>query len=103
MLADSDRLRRRIACDRRQDTVALNDRAFVLHYRTDAAQGLAVAIGAAAQPLRRPLRDGEAQHARIVVLVVAPPRLAARYLQVVGGIARTLSRAEVVDEVLRQP
>jgi CBS domain-containing protein len=103
MLADSDRLRRRIAEDRSEDTVALNDRAFVLHYRTDAAQGLAVAIGTAPEPLRRPLRDGEAQHARIVVLVVAPPRLAARYLQVVGGIARTLSRDEVVDEVLRQP
>jgi CBS domain-containing protein len=102
-LADPDRLRRRLAEDRTEDTVALNDRAFVLHYRTDAAESIAVAIGTATEPLQRPLRDGEAQQARVVVLVVAPPRLAARYLQIVGGIVRTLSREEVVEELLRQP
>jgi CBS domain-containing protein len=103
MLADADRLRGRIAEDRSEDTVALNDRAFVVHYRTDAASALGVAIGISPDPVRRLLRDGEAQQARIVVLVIAPPRLAARYLQVVGGIARTLSRHEVVEEMVRQP
>jgi CBS domain-containing protein len=103
VLEDVDRLLGRIAEDRSEDTVALGDRAFVLHYRTDAAQGLGVAIGTSEEPVRRQLRDGEPQRARIVVLIVAPPRLAARYLQVVGGVARTLSRAEVVEEMLRQP
>ena len=103
VLADADRLLGRIAEDRSEDTVALGDRAFVLHYRTDAAQDVGIAVGTSEEPVSRQLRDGEAQRARIVVLIVAPPRLAARYLQIVGGVARTLSRAEVVDEMLRQP
>lgn len=103
VLVDADRLLKRIAEDRTEDTVALGDRAFVLHYRTDAAREVGVAVGASAEPVRRQLRDGEPQWARIVVLIVAPPRLAARYLQIVGGVARTLARAEIVDEMLRQP
>jgi CBS domain-containing protein len=103
VLADADRLLGRIAEDRSEHTVALGDRAFVLHYRTDAARRVGVAVGTTAEPVRRPLRDGEAQRARIVVLIVAPPRLAARYLQIVGGVARALSRPEVVDEMLGQP
>jgi CBS domain-containing protein len=103
VLADADRLLGRIAEDRSEDTVALGDRAFVLHYRTDAALGVGVAVGTSEEPVRRQLRDGEPQRARVVVLIVAPPRLAARYLQIVGRVARTLSRAEVVEEMLRQP
>jgi CBS domain-containing protein len=103
VLADANRLLGRIAEDRSEDTVALGDRAFVLHYRTDAARAVGVAVGTSAEPVRRQLRDGEPQRARIVVLIVAPPRLAARYLQIVGGVARALSRAEVVEEMLRQP
>jgi CBS domain-containing protein len=103
VIDDADRLLGRIAEDRSEDTVALGDRAFVLHYRTDAARAVGVAVGTSAEPIRRQLRDAEAQRARIVVLIVAPPRLAARYLQIVGGVARTLSRAEVVEEMLRQP
>lgn len=103
VVVDADRLLGRIAEDRSEDTVALGERAFVLHYRTDAARELGVAVGASAEPVRRQLRDGEPQRARIVVLIVAPPRLAARYLQIVGGVARTLSRVEIVEEMLRQP
>jgi CBS domain-containing protein len=103
VLTETDRLLDRIAEDRSEHTVALGDRAFVLHYRTDAARDVGLAIGTSAEPLSRQLRDGEPQRARIVVLVVAPPRLAARYLQIVGGVARTLSRAEIVEEMLRQP
>jgi CBS domain-containing protein len=103
LLTDAGRLLERIAEDRSEDTVALGDRAFLLHCRTDAARGVGVAIGSSPEPLERQLRDGEAQRARIVALVVGPPRLAARYLQVVGGVARTLSRAEIIEEMLRQP
>jgi CBS domain-containing protein len=103
VLTDADRLLGRIAEDRSEHIVALGERAFVLHYRTDAAGEIGIAVGTSAEPVRRQLRDGEAQHARIVVLIVAPPRLAARYLQIVGGVARTLSRPEIVDEILRQP
>jgi CBS domain-containing protein len=103
LVADSERLRQRIAEDRAEDTAALGDRAFVLHYRTDAARGVGVALGTSVEPVRRQLRDGESQHARVVVLVVAPPGRAAQYLQIVGGIARALSRGDVVEEMLRQP
>jgi CBS domain-containing protein len=103
LLTDAARLLERIAEDRSEDTVALGDRAFVLHCRTDAARGAGIAIGATLEPLQRQLRDGEPQRARIVALVVAPPRLAARYLQLVGGVARTLSRVEIIEEMLRQP
>jgi CBS domain-containing protein len=103
LLVDPQRLIGRIAEDRSEDTVALGDRAFVLHYRTDAAQDLGVAVGASPEPVRRQLRDGEGQHARIVVLVIAPPRLAARYLQIVGGVVHALARPEVVEEMLQQP
>jgi CBS domain-containing protein len=103
LLSDADGLLARIAEDRSEDTVALGDRAFVLHCRTDAARAVGVAIGASSEPLQRQLRDGEPQRARVVVLVVAPPRLAARYLQLVGGVARTLSRADIIEEMLRQP
>jgi CBS domain-containing protein len=103
VLTDADRLLARIAEDRSEDTVALGDRAFFLHCRTDAARAVGVAIGTSSEPLQRQLRDGEPQRARVVVLVVAPPRLAARYLQLVGGVARTLSRADIIEEMLRQP
>jgi CBS domain-containing protein len=102
LLEDPSKLVGRIAEDRAEDTVALGGRAFVLHYRTDAAQGVGVAVGTSPNPIRRPLRDGEGQHARIVVLIVAPPRHAARYLQIVGGVVRTLSRSDVVEEMLQQ-
>jgi CBS domain-containing protein len=39
----------------------------------------------------------------VLLLIVAPPRFAARYLQVVGAFARFLSTAEQVDRVLAQP
>jgi CBS domain-containing protein len=42
----------------------------------------------------------ETQEARIVLLVAAPPRQATLYLQVVGALARVLSRGDVVDAVL---
>jgi CBS domain-containing protein len=103
LISDTERLVGRITEDRSEDTVALGGRAFVLHYRTDAARQLGVAVGTSPDPIRRELRDGEAVHARVVVVVVAPPRLAASYLQIVSGLVRTLSRPEIIDAMLRQP
>lgn len=98
-----DRLRQRVAEARPEDLVALGDRAFLLHYRTDAADELMVAIGTSPTPLCRTVGEKEPQCARIVLLVVAPPGMAARYLQVVGAFARLLARPERVAEVLAQP
>ena len=93
----------RIEAERPEDIVAMGDRAFLLHYRTDAVREIAVAIGTATTPICRTLGDEGEQCARIVLLVAAPPRMAARYLQLVGALARLLSRPETVQEVLAAP
>ena len=90
----------RVAEERPEDIVAMGDRAFLLHYRTDAVPDLSVAIGTAPRPICRQLGDEEEQCAQIVLLIVAPPRMAARYLQLVGALARLLSREDVVNAVL---
>jgi len=103
VIGDPDKLRRRMNEERPEDLVAMGDRAFLLHYRTDAAATLCVAFGTSHRPICRTLADGEQQCARILLLIVAPPRYAARYLQVVGAFARFLSAAAQVDQVLAQP
>lgn len=101
LLHSHDRLIERIEEARAEDVVGLADRAFVFHYRTDAATDLVATIGIAPKPLRRDLGDGdEFQVARIVALVIAPPKAAARNLQVVGSLARFLASPERVAELL---
>ena len=102
-IADVERLRERVAEERSEDIVAMGDRAFLLHYRTDAVRELVVALGTAREPICRELAEHDEQCARIVLLVVSPPRMAARYLQVVGALARLLSDPIVVETVLEQP
>lgn len=98
-----DALYERVAAERPEDIVAMGDRAFLLHYRTDAVREIAVAIGTAPAPICRELGDGGRQCAQIVLLVAAPPRMAGRYLQLVGALARLLSRPETVEAVLAAP
>lgn len=102
-VADPARLRERMHEYRGEDMVAMGDRAFLLHYRTDAVTRLAVAVGTSRVPIERSLGEGDAQQARIVLLIAAPPRQAARYLQVVGAFARLLARPENVEMVLAAP
>ena len=101
-VSDPGRLRRRLEEKRPEDIVAMGERAFLLHYRTDAVRDLAVALGTHPRPICREFGDGDRQCARILLLVVAPPRQATRYLQVVGAFARFLSSAERVDALLAQ-
>lgn len=80
------------------EIVTHSGKAFLLHFRTDAVRRLAVALGVAAGPV---LREPEsARGARIVVLVVAPPRDAAAYLQAVSAFARAMARADVAEGLL---
>jgi CBS domain-containing protein len=103
-IAQPERLWVRAREERPEDLVGMGDRAFLLHYRSDAVRELAVALGTSTAPVSRELGESdETQEARIVLLVAAPPRQAALYLQVVGAFARLLSRPEVVDAVLAQP
>ncbi|HEU5480960.1 MAG TPA: CBS domain-containing protein [Candidatus Tumulicola sp.] len=94
---DPAKLRSRVEEGRGEDIVMLGDRAFLTHYRTDAVLELVVAVGVAASPIPRDAQDVESQQARLIVLIVAPPRQAARYLQVLGAFSRLLSRPDVVE------
>lgn len=96
---DVTKLRRRAAESRPEDVVAMGDRAFLLHYRTDAVGQLALALGVAPEPVCRE-EKGARQCARIVIMIAAPPRHAVRYLQVVGAFARLLRKAEFHDAIL---
>ena len=97
---DGYKLRKRAGETSPEEAVAMGDRAFLLHYRTDAVGQLLVALGVAREPLSRRVHGEEEQCARVVLLIAAPPRQAARYLQVVGGFARLLRRQEVFDAML---
>ncbi|MEP6620758.1 MAG: CBS domain-containing protein [bacterium] len=97
---DAAKLRRRVTASGAEDVIAMGDRAFLLHYRTDAVGQLLVAIGVAPNPIRVSLGDDQEHSARVVLLVVTPPRHAARYLQVVGAFARLLRKPEELAAVL---
>ena len=99
-LSNADLLCERIEEARSEDLVALADRAFVLHYRTDAVRDLVVSIGVAPNDVVRVLDDHAMQRARVVVLVCAPPRQLARHLQVVSALVRVLSTASTVTAAL---
>jgi len=95
---DPAKLRRRLDESRDKDLVVVGDRAFLLHFREDSVGALRVALGVAPEPIARDT-DDEA-HARVIVLVVAPPREAARHLQLVRAFARLLSQQDAVDSIL---
>ncbi|MBA3558445.1 MAG: CBS domain-containing protein [Gemmatimonadaceae bacterium] len=97
VVQDPGKLRSRVGEERGEDIVAMGDRALLMHYRTDAVQDLVVALGIAPLPVKREMGGGESMAARIVLVIVAPPRLAARYLQVLSAFARALSNPEVVE------
>jgi CBS domain-containing protein len=100
---DAARLRRRAAEARPEDVVAMGDRAFLLHYRSDAVGQLVLALGVSRTAICRDGNDRDTQCPRIVIMIAAPPRHAVRYLQVVGAFARLLRRAELHDAVLSAP
>ena len=103
VVAHPERLRARLAEERAEDLVGMGDRAFLLHYRSDAVKELVVAVGITRLPVERELGESdETQSARIVLLIAAPPRQAALYLQVVGAFARVLSKPDVVADVVSQ-
>jgi CBS domain-containing protein/mannitol/fructose-specific phosphotransferase system IIA component (Ntr-type) len=81
-----------------EDMVSVGEHAFLPHFRTESVDHIAVALGVAT----RPVRWDKAPHrsARIVILIVAPPRETTTYLQVVGALARALSDPETVLAML---
>jgi CBS domain-containing protein len=100
---DLDRLQSRVAEERGEDMVAMADHAFLVHYRTDTASELQAALGICPDGVRRAPAGETEQRAPVVVVVVAPPRLAARHLQVVRAFARLLQKDDVVDALVGAP
>lgn len=102
-IADLERLLKRVEEERGEDMVAITDHAFMLHYRTDTAASLQVAIGICRDGIRRTLDDGTQQRAPVVLVVVGPHRSTARQLQVVRGFGRLLARPEVMEALRDSP
>ena len=97
---DAEKLSRKVGKVTAEDAVAMGERAFLLHGRTNAVGQLLVGIGVSARPLCHADEEGREHCARIVLMVVTPPRHAARYLQVVGAFARLLRKPDVLAQVL---
>ena len=102
VVKEPEPLRARIAEGRGEDLVVQSGRAYIAHYRTEAAQDLGIAIGVATEAIAREAGEGETseQRARVVVVLLGPPRMAGRYLQALGAFSRLLSRPVVVDHML---
>lgn len=81
-----------------EDMVSVGEHAFLPHFRTEAARRLATAVGISLTPIH--WEKDPNRSARIVILVVAPPRETPTYLQVVGAFARLLSDPGTVLSML---
>lgn len=98
-VADEARLVEILKSEWPEDIVSVSGRAFLPHFRTDAARELAVALGVAAQPLCR--GNDPNRCARVVVLVIAPTRDASKYLRAMSAVAQALASDEVLDGLHR--
>ena len=81
-----------------EDMVSVGEHAFLPHFRTEAVRKLVTAVGISTTPIH--WEKDPHRTARIVILIVAPPRETATYLQVVGGFARILSDPDTVLALL---
>jgi CBS domain-containing protein len=81
-----------------EDMVSVGEHAFLPHFRTEAVRQLVTAVGISPTPIR--WEKDPHRTARIVILIVAPPRETPTYLQVVGAFARILSNPETVLAIL---
>jgi CBS domain-containing protein len=84
-----------------EDTVSLGPHAWLPHFRTDAVPALVVALGIAQGPLEGGEAAGDADGSppRMILLIVAPPRDNAAYLQTVAAFARALARDDVAESL----
>lgn len=81
-----------------EDMVSVGEHAFLPHFRSEAVRRLATAVGISPTPIR--WEKDPNRTARIVILIVAPPRETPTYLQVVGAFARLLSDPATVLAML---
>lgn len=82
-----------------EDVVTAPGRAFLPHFRTDAAARLAVGLGVAPAPLC--LADDPTRCARVVALVIAPIAHASEYLRAMSAVAQALASDETLEGLHR--
>ncbi len=99
-MLDPAKLRQRVEDTREEDVVAMGDRAFLMHYRTNAVGQLLVTLGVARDPICMQTAENGERCSRIALLIVTPPRHAARYLQVVAAFARLLRKPDSLASML---
>ncbi len=86
-----------------EDIVSVSGRAFLPHFRTDAAKRVALALGVSSEPIERTRpgvdaeESGPGQSARVIVLVVAPSSEASAYLRAMAAVAQALARDETLE------
>lgn len=97
-VADPHRLNAVIHNTWPEDMVTVGEHAFLPHFRTEAVRQLVAALGVSPVPVR--LERDPNRSARIVILLVAPPRETSTYLQVLGAFARALAGADTVNALL---
>ncbi len=95
---DAAKLQELIAAEVPSQVVSLGD-AFLLHLRTDAVPQLVAALGVTTEPIQRDEEAGS-KAARVILVVVGPPKEASSYLQTLSAFSRVLSQPEVADAIL---
>jgi CBS domain-containing protein len=91
---DPERLEELLAEALPGEAVTVGQQAFLLHFRTDAVEGVTAVLGVTAQPVHR-LHD-PGKEARIVLLLLAPPGEGSAYLRALAAFARALGREEII-------
>jgi len=92
---DPERLEGLLADALPGEAVTVGQQAFLLHFRTDAVDGVVPALAVTAGPVHR--QHDPAKSSRVVALLLAPSREGAAYLRVLGAFARALGRDEVIE------
>lgn len=98
-VTEPEKLQRLFSESRVRDLIHVGNRVLMPHLRTDAVDGLQVALGIASRPLPESPDDVDAV-AQVVVLVLAPLSAADLYLQTVAALARVLRHDTVVERLV---
>lgn len=77
------------------EAVTVGQRAFLLHFRTDAVETVVAALAVTGAPVHREHDQGK--ESRVVLLLLAPSREGSAYLRVLAAFARALGRDDVVS------
>lgn len=98
LASDGAKLLERIGDTPPREAVTVGEDAFILHFRSDAVNGIGAALGIAPDPVS--LESDSTKSARIVAVVVAPYKESSNFLQAVSVLVRALAQEEFVRSLL---